>query len=133
MYTTIQIPAVEITSNSRFFTIYNNGDSQHPSYKIGVNSNITQMLAFDIVEKEIKIIKEFHPEVDLDRVQEMIHSGDREMNDLAYSILNEHSKYCVEILQLMKFISSDGVSEALENVVRKYIDKNKLNITGRVL
>lgn len=66
--------------------------------------------------------------VDYERLQSLIESKDLEMNNLAYSILDQHTKYCSRLIKGMK----TWVKYDLEAAISEYTNYNYMNITDSI-
>lgn len=96
---------------------------------IGFSKDMIMFLANQIMSKEMEVLKRTHPEVDIIKLQEMISSGDKEMNNLADTILYKYTRYTGRILHLLRI----GIIGDLENVVSEYTRLNSMNITDEIL
>lgn len=84
----IKIPGM--MSTSRLLQV-SNAYSTDTENIIGFSHEMTKFLARQIVGEEISIMKRLHPEVDIRRLQGMIDSRDKEMNDLAQTMLYNYT------------------------------------------
>lgn len=118
--TEIYIP--EIYSISSCINISRTGQYQQEDYKISIDPLI-QFMAIQILRQEISKLD--FGETSVEKLQTMLDSPENEMYNLALDIIRSKSYYAYMILA--NFKSSYDLS-GLENVVKEYIDKNKLNI-----
>lgn len=86
-------------------------------------------MVIPIMQREMRIVRDSHPEVNFSKVQEYISASDKSMNDLGYAILEPFTKYTVPLLKAIRVNDRWGI----EIMLTKYNTFNKLNITGEVL
>lgn len=120
---TISIPSISVGS-SGLMAIYSDYNS---NYTIDVTGEFIEALAQNIIDLEMTQFRKEHPDLDYDKIQEMLYSKDIEMNELAYSMLAE-TKYTVSLLIGIRTIS---MSILTSNIIA-YNSNNKGNITGKI-
>lgn len=122
----IKIPG--IISTSRLLQV-SNAYSNDAEHIIGFSHEMTKFLARQIVGEEISIMKRIYPEVDVPRLQSMISSNDKEMNNLAQTTLYNYTRYTGRIIYCMRL----GLISDLEGIVDEYTRLNSMNITDEIL
>lgn len=93
--------------------------------------------AIDIVRAEIQQALKDNPGIDIQKIQHMITSQDIEMRELGYTLLNRYTRYSGDI---QKYLWNNKGNESgeygiqeLENIIYDYVERNKFNITGRII
>lgn len=99
-----------------------NSTGSYQDHKIDLSPEIVEMLSYIIIQREMDQIRREHPEVDLQRIQEMLDSGDVEMRNLGYSTLQQYTIYTYKLMILTNKYS----------VIQDYLRSNRYNIGGKV-
>jgi len=97
--------------------------------RVGLSNESVYFMAHSIINREIDVVRRRNPSLDLNKIQEMIDSEDREMILLGYSILQNYTKYTSRLLELIKEDNAYEVGE----IVREYIRLNRTNITDNII
>ncbi len=123
---TINIPSVAITIPVKY-TSYNNtieaaattGYQNEITADFSLSRYVLESMALAIARQEMSEIKE---KIELEKVNEMLNSNDKEMNNLAFNILKEHTKYAGRIYESIKW----GYN--LDTIVEEFTRNNRLNL-----
>lgn len=122
----INIMTPDLISNTGIISVMNTP----VNHTVEMGPLLAGYLARDLLGKELLIVKEKASSIiDYGRLQEMVNSGDGEMNNLAYSILDQYSKYASRLLRQLKAYPSCS-TYAVENIINEYLMSNKTNIIG---
>ncbi len=121
MIKNIEIPGIQ--SMTPFIEAYSsyNGTDDHT---IGLSDRMYQFMARQIINEEMGKVRAANSTMDYGKIQLMIDSSDREMNDLAWTMLERVTTYTVPLLKNMK----SGAGQHMREIINNYISDNLLKI-----
>lgn len=121
--TTIQVPT--IVSGTNMMTVTTGTSSMDA--RIFVTQPFLYTICRQIIEKEMRQLRQKHPEVDVSKIQEMLNSRDEEMRKLGLTTLGKFTNYTARIL------ASPNDTHNLEYIIEEYSYHNLNNIMEDVL
>lgn len=141
---TITVPLYDIHSQDSSVAITNPNYVSHASssiygssdykYIISLNPIYSLMIANIIINKEMSYIREKKciDVADFSKIQQMLNSDEKEINNLAYSILEKHTKYVVPISRILNNRTISELTsydtDNLNSIITRYLQNNNLNI-----
>lgn len=122
MIHTINIP--DLISNSPYLQIYNGNNSDTI---IQVDNTVAQGMVWTVTTFEMRGVREKNPDVNFDRIQEMINSNESAMNELGLMSLERYAYYTPKLIRA----KWDQLGTRI--ILGEFFEKNKTNITGVAL
>jgi len=102
----INIP--DLISSSPYLQVYNSGGNSG-SASINMSREVQQSMVWTIISYEMRGVREMNPDVDFDKIQEMLRSTDGEMKQLGLTTLDKYT---------------------VQTIINDFFVKNSTNITA---
>lgn len=125
----IDVPGPNIVSEDNYLLSISSHDNSHTN-NIVINSSDEVIIttAYILLSKEMNYVRSVNPDVDFQKIQDMLDSTDNEMFNLGISTLSPYVKYTCQFIKHIRNLNK----YVLIQTILDYQKNNKTNITGKI-